>query len=114
MSSPEQTSRLSDFGLRASFGFRPSGFGFQLKPLLSGLLVALALHPGPLWACAACAGQSDSPMAKGMNCGIMSLLAVIGVVLAGVTSFFVYLGRKAATVSSVSDAVRSVESTGRD
>ena len=92
---------------------RVSGFGFQLKTLLPSLVVALALHPGPLWACAACAGQSDSPMAKGMNLGILSLLAVIGVVLGGVVSFFVYLGKKSATVSAVSAAARSVEPTER-
>jgi hypothetical protein len=39
-------------------------------------------------------------MAKGMNYGIMSLLAVIGVVLGGVASFFVYLGKKSATVAA--------------
>jgi hypothetical protein len=76
--------------------------GLRLKTLLPGLAVALALHPGLLWACAACAGQSDSPMAKGMNWGIMSLLAVIGVVLGGVASFFVYLAKKSATVSATS------------
>ena len=43
-------------------------------------------------ACTACYGQSDSPMAQGMNWGILSLLAVIGCVLGGVVSFFVYLG----------------------
>jgi hypothetical protein len=111
MSRHSQHRQVSSFGLRPSFGFRISGFGFRL--LLSGLVVTLALHSGPLLACAACAGQSDSPMAKGMNIGILSLLAVIGVVLGGVVSFFVYLGKKSATVSAVSAAARSVESTDR-
>jgi uncharacterized protein (UPF0333 family) len=52
-------------------------------------------------------------MAKGMNLGILSLLAVIGVVLGGVVSFFVYLGMKSATVSAVSAAAQSAESTER-
>jgi hypothetical protein len=43
-------------------------------------------------------------MAKGMNMGILSLLAVIGVVLGGVVSFFVYLGKRSAT--AVPDAAR--------
>ena len=47
-------------------------------------------------ACSACYGASDAPMARGMNWGILSLLAIIGVVLAGVLSFFVYLGVRAA------------------
>jgi maltodextrin utilization protein YvdJ len=33
-------------------------------------------------------------MAKGMNMGIFALLLVITCVLAGVASFFVYLGRR--------------------
>src|SRR5438270_11327575 len=45
-------------------------------------------------ACAACYGQSDSPLAAGMNWAIMSLLGVIGLVLCGVTTFFVYLVKK--------------------
>ena len=56
-------------------------------------LLLLPLHSA--LACAACYGASDSPMAKGMNWGILSLLAVIGVVLACVASFFVYLGVRA-------------------
>jgi hypothetical protein len=41
-------------------------------------------------------------MAKGMNWGIFSLLGVIGVVLGGVVSFFVYLGKKSATMAAAS------------
>ena len=54
----------------------------------------LSLVPQPLWACAACYGQSDSPMAAGMNWGIMSLLATIVFVLGGVAGFFVFLARR--------------------
>jgi hypothetical protein len=85
----------------------------QPRTLLSGLLVILALHPGALWACAACAGQSDSPMAKGMNWGIFSLLAVVAMVLGGVTSFFVFLAKKSAAVTAASVAAAMVESTDR-
>jgi hypothetical protein len=92
---------------------RVSVFGFPLKPLLSGLPVVLVCQPHVLWACAACAGQSDSPMAKGMNWGILSLLAVITVVLGGVASFFVYLAKKSATMSAASVAASLVESTDR-
>jgi heme/copper-type cytochrome/quinol oxidase subunit 2 len=49
-----------------------------------------------LWACAACYGQADSPMANGMNWGIFSLLAVVVGVLGSVAVFFVYLARRAA------------------
>ncbi len=47
-------------------------------------------------ACAVCFGKSDSPMAQGMNMGIMALLAFIGLVLAGVVSFFVYVAKRTA------------------
>ncbi|SPE50575.1 exported hypothetical protein [Verrucomicrobia bacterium] len=63
------------------------------------LLVGVLLWPGVLWACAACYGQSDSPMAKGMNWGIFSLLAVVVGVLGCIAGFFIYLARKAAAVS---------------
>jgi len=107
MISPNHPRRLSDFGLRTS------AFGLHLKTLLSGPVLAFALQPRSLWACAACAGQSDSAMAKGMNWGILSLLAIIGVVLGGVVSFFVYLGRKSATVAAASAAAPSLEPTYR-
>ena len=65
---------------------------------LSGLL--WVAQPGPLRACAACYGQSDSPMARGMNWGIFTLLAVVVCVLSALATFFVFLARKSATVSA--------------
>lgn len=56
-----------------------------------------ALSPASAWACAACYGASDSPMAKGMNWGIFTLLGFIGLVLVGVATFAVYLARRGAT-----------------
>jgi hypothetical protein len=100
MTHHHQKGVASDFGLRTSFGFRISDFGFRLRTLLVGAVLVLAPRPGPLWACTACYGQSDSPMAQGMNWGIFSLLAVIAVVLGGVTSFFVYLGRRSAAAAA--------------
>jgi len=61
------------------------------------IAVALAaLAPPPLLACAACYGQSDSPLASGMNWGIFTLMGVIVTVLATIATFFVYLIRKEA------------------
>ncbi len=56
-------------------------------------LLALVSFGGefPAQACATCFGASDSPMAQGMNLGILSLLGVIGFVLMGVVAFFGYL-----------------------
>jgi hypothetical protein len=69
----------------------------RLKNLSAAAMLALVLCPHSLWACAACAGQSDSPMAKGMNWGILSLMAVVVCVLGGITTFFVYIGKRSQT-----------------
>jgi len=111
MNCTDQKRRVSDLGLRPFFGARISGLGFQLKVLLSGLVVALALQPNSVRACAACYGQSDSPMAQGMNWGIMSLLVVVGTVLGGVAAFFVYLARRAATAAAESSVASLRAST---
>lgn len=69
--------------------------------LLSAFVVFLCVAGAvPAWACAACYGQSDSPMAEGMNWGIFSLLGTIVLVLGGVGAFFVFLARKAAAVGT--------------
>jgi hypothetical protein len=70
------------------------------KLKLLGLLCAAALHPASLFACAACYGASDSPMAKGMNWGIFSLLGVVAMVLGSVATFFVFIGKKAAAAAN--------------
>ncbi len=70
------------------------------RVVVTSLAVVLALQPHLVRACAACYGQSDAPMARGMNWGIMSLLVVIGLVLMGVAGFFVYLTRRAAALQS--------------
>jgi hypothetical protein len=50
-------------------------------------------------ACAACYGASDSPMAKGMNWGIFTLLGVIAFVLISIASVGFVLVRRAAAVA---------------
>jgi heme/copper-type cytochrome/quinol oxidase subunit 2 len=60
------------------------------------VVLALALQPQVLLACAACYGQDSGPMARGMNWGIFSLLAVIVCVLIGVAGFFIYLANRTA------------------
>src|ERR1039458_3640344 len=112
MNCHRQHRRVSPFGLRICFGFRASNFGF--RPLPPPRVFTRAMQRWPLRACPACAGQSDSPMAKGMNYGIFSLLAVIGVVLGGVASFFVYLGKKSATMAALSAAVPTMDLINRD
>ncbi len=60
----------------------------------------MVLSARSVWACAACYGQSDAPMAQGMNWGILSLLAVIVAVLGGVAGFFVHLARRSAVLAA--------------
>lgn len=73
---------------------------------VSILMVAIfATSTSPGLACAACFGASDSPMAKGMNWGIFSLLAVVVCMLSAVAGFFVFLARKSAQVSAASQSL---------
>ena len=65
------------------------------------MVVAELLCAPEAWACAACFGASDDPMAKGMNAGIYTLLGVVGVVLAGFLVFMVFLARRASSHSDV-------------
>ena len=81
-----------------------------MKTLLAGGLVGLAFHPATLLACAACYGQSDSPLAKGMNWGIFTLLGVVVFVLGTITTFFVYLGKRAATTAGTGETGAPAES----
>ena len=64
---------------------------------LSFVAVALLTQPLPASACATCFGASDSPLAQGMNMGILSLLGVTVLVLGSVASFFIYLIRRSAS-----------------
>lgn len=60
-----------------------------------GLVLLMAAAPEAR-ACATCYGASDSPLAQGMNWGIITLLGFIGAVLFGVIAFFVHVGVKSA------------------
>ncbi len=64
-----------------------------------GALLAWAVLSPNAWACAACFGKSDSPLAYGMNAGIFVLLAVIGTMLGLITSFFVFVSRRSARLA---------------
>ena len=69
-----------------------AGCRWVLRALLASLMLAV---PRAALACPVCFGQSDSPMAQGVNMGIYFLLAVVVGVLAAFASFFVYLARRA-------------------
>jgi len=81
------------------------------KIVLSQLALLLLAQPISSFACAACYGASDSPMAKGMNWGIFSLLAVVVCVLSTFATFFVFLAKKSAAVSAEAVSDSQPEST---
>ena len=56
---------------------------------------AVAASPHLAHACAVCFGASDAPQTKGMNMAILTLLFVIGGVLASFAAFFLHLRRQA-------------------
>ena len=71
------------------------------KFILAALAVVLALHANSALACAACFGKSDSPLAKGMNWGIFSLLGVVVCVLSGIAGAGVYFAKKSANFPDI-------------
>lgn len=68
------------------------------KTLFTALMVAA---PRLALACPVCFGESDSPMAAATNAGIWLMLGVVGVMLTGFASFFVYLIRRAKRLAEV-------------
>ena len=60
-------------------------------------LVTLGLLAAPraALACPVCFGQSDSPLAWGVNMGIFVMLGLVAVVLSAFAAFFIYLMRRA-------------------
>lgn len=71
-----------------------------LRAVKIALLICLAVvASSPAFACATCYGASDSPLAQGMNWGIMVLLGFIGCVMMGIVAFFVHVGRNSAKMS---------------
>ena len=62
--------------------------------------LALVLAPRVALACPVCFGNSDAPMAKATNSGIIFMLAIVGVMLTAFASFFIYLIRRANRVAA--------------
>lgn len=81
--------------------FLPSPLRRLLARVAAGCVLATAALPAPVLACATCFGQSDSPMAKGMNAGIFMLLCCIMAVLAAIAVFFFYILRRASRMAGL-------------
>lgn len=67
-----------------------------LKLFFAVVAGSVATQPTSVLACAACYGQSDSPLASGVTWGILSLLAVVAAVVGSIVTFFVYIHKKSA------------------
>jgi hypothetical protein len=78
----------------------------SLRRSVIPVVFLLASHSAA-WACAACYGKSDSAMARSLNASIFTLMGVVGTVLAGAASFFVFLAKRAATMSETESAAGS-------
>jgi len=76
--------------------------------LLAGLL------PAKAWACAACYGASDSPLAEGMNWGILTLLGVVGTVLTCFLVFFVHIVRKSEAATEAAETAAGAKQSDSD
>ena len=61
------------------------------------LLVTLLLLAAPrvVLACPACFGQNDTPMGNAIKAGVILMLVLVGLVLAGFATFIVQLNRRA-------------------
>jgi hypothetical protein len=71
-----------------------NAFRKLLKALSVAVACAIALAPSPLLACAACTGRTDSPLAVGMNWGILTLLGCVLSVLTCFVVFIVHVARR--------------------
>jgi heme/copper-type cytochrome/quinol oxidase subunit 2 len=67
------------------------------------LLFTVLAKVSPAFACAACYGKSDSPLAEGMNWGIFVLLGFIGIVLAGVAGAGIFIVRRGSRLAAHPD-----------
>ena len=70
--------------------------------------IALVAAPRVAFACPVCFGQSDSPLAKGVNMGVLFLLGMITAVLIGFASFMIYLARRAKVFAG--DDIENIDS----
>ena len=68
------------------------------KMILAGALAAFS--PSPLFACAACFGRSNDPLAHGVNWGIFTLLGIVVLMLSSIATFFFFLIRREAAAQA--------------
>jgi len=80
-----------------------------LKLAFAAAVLAALTAPTSSWACAACAGRSDSELAQGLNWGIFTLFIVLMGVLGSFLTFFIYLIRKETAAMKQAAALTSAK-----
>jgi hypothetical protein len=68
--------------------------------LLFALAATVMSAPAPVFACAACYGQTDDSMANGMNWAILTLGVIVAAVLGAFLTFFICVIRKGAALEA--------------
>ena len=63
-------------------------------------------------ACPVCFGNSDAPMARATNTGIIFMLVVVAVVLVGFASFFISLIRRARAAAAAEERLVEASRSG--
>lgn len=69
--------------------------------------IAILAAPRAALACPVCFGQSDSPLAKAMNMGILLMLLVVGGMMVAFASFFISLVRRARQAEAEAESHRA-------
>jgi hypothetical protein len=77
-----------------------------MKRIITAATLLMASTPA-LLACSACFGKSDSAMARSLNASIFTLMGIVGTVLAGAASFFVFLAKRAAAIAQLEQTTPS-------
>ena len=72
-------------------------------------VAATLLLADPALACSVCFGDPNTPMAAGARAGVLVLLGVVVVVLAGVASLIVFWSRRAASLRALEGRPAEVE-----
>lgn len=76
------------------------------RRLLTLVTLLLVASPRAALACPVCFGQSDDPMARAMNMGILLMLGVVVGVLGGFAAFIVNLARRARLADAATTAAQ--------
>ena len=81
--------------------------------LIAAFAVVTVCAAQPAMACPVCFGATDSPMAEGVNNGILVLLGVIGSVQVGFVALFVGIRRRGSQVQENEESFEAINGGAR-